>query len=78
MSGNFRNVCLRVYVLDPSQYFTSRGLFWDAMLKLALLKLKLFTDIDMQHFCKKKKRIREGVAMCVKRAAIANNKFISD
>ena len=28
----FINVCLKDYVLDPSHYFSSPGLSWDAML----------------------------------------------
>ena len=30
---NFRKVCLNQYELDPAHYYTSPGLFCDAMLK---------------------------------------------
>lgn len=73
---NFRDVCLRTYKLDPAHYYTAPGLSWDAMLKYTGVKLELLTDIDMVHFFKK--GIRGGVAMCTKRYAKANNKFMKD
>ena len=35
---NFRDICLKIYGLDPVYYFTAPGLAWDACLKI--------TDID--------------------------------
>ena len=31
---NFRKKCMQYYKLDPPQYVTAPGLFWDAMLKM--------------------------------------------
>ena len=46
---NFRNTCLRYYKLDPTHYFSSPGLAWDAMLKMTNVKLDMITDIDMEN-----------------------------
>jgi len=37
---NFRDVCLENYGLDPTWYYTSPGLSWDAMLKCTKIKLQ--------------------------------------
>ena len=47
---NFRKNCLQYYKLDPSHYFTSPGLSWDATLKMNVVKLELIIDIDMFQF----------------------------
>ena len=36
----FIKTCLESYSLDPSNYFSSRGLSWDAMLKMTRIKLE--------------------------------------
>ena len=58
---NFRNLCLNQYKLDPCQYFTAPGLFWDAMLKVTDIELELLTDIDQHLFIEN--NIRGGIAM---------------
>ncbi|XP_072380672.1 uncharacterized protein [Diabrotica undecimpunctata] len=73
---NFRKLCLKEYKLDPVHYFTAPSLTWDAMLKYTNIELQLLTDIDMLHFFEK--GIRGGVASCVKRVAVANNRFLSN
>jgi len=50
---NFRDVCLENYGLDPTWYYTSPGLSWDAMLKCIQIKLELLGDHDMLLFIKK-------------------------
>ena len=47
---NFRKVCKNIYNLDRCQYYTTPGLFWDAMLKTTGIELKLLTDINMYNF----------------------------
>ena len=37
----FTSESLKFYKLDPSHYFSSPGLSWDAMLKMTGIKLKL-------------------------------------
>ena len=38
----FINRSLKCYKLDPSYYFSSPGLRWDAMLKITEIKLELY------------------------------------
>ena len=43
----FIDTCLKYYSLDPSHYFSSPGLSWNAMLKVTGIKLELISDTDM-------------------------------
>ena len=54
----FINVCLKDYGLDPCHYFSSPGLAWDAMLKMAGIKLE--------------KGMRGGVSYISKRYGISD------
>ena len=45
VSENFRNMCVKIYELDPAQFLSAPGLAWQAALKIK--KLDLFTDIYM-------------------------------
>ena len=47
---NFRKLCLEQYGLDPTHYFTSPGLSWDALLKKTGVELELFTDLEVHLF----------------------------
>ena len=47
VSEKFIDVCLKDYGLDPCHYFSSPGISWDAMLKMAGIKLEKMHDIDM-------------------------------
>ena len=44
---NFRDLCIRVYKVDPAHYYTAPGLFWDACLKKTGVELELLTNVDM-------------------------------
>ena len=44
---SFRNMCIKVYELDPAHFLTSRGLAWQACLKKTGVELELFTDANM-------------------------------
>ena len=44
---NFRNMCLKVYELDPPKLLLITGLAWPAALKKNKIKLDLSADIDM-------------------------------
>ena len=61
----FINVCLKDYELDPSHYFSSPGLRWDAMLKFTGVKLEKINNIDVHLFLEK--GIRGGVSYISKR-----------
>ena len=41
----FRKTCMQYYKLDPCHYFTSPRLSWDAILKMADIKLELIIDV---------------------------------
>ena len=73
---NFRNTCLRYYKLDPTHYFSSPGLAWDAMLKMTNVKLDLITDIDMENMVQL--GMRGGVSTIIHRHEKANNKYMKD
>ena len=44
---NFRNMCIKIYELDPSKFLSAPGLAWQAALKKIKVKLDLLTNIDM-------------------------------
>ena len=49
----FINTCLKYYELDPCHYFSAPELSWDAMLKMAGVKLEKISDINMYLFIEK-------------------------
>ena len=44
---NFRNMCLKIYELDPAKNFSAPALPWQAALRKTNVKLDLLTHIDM-------------------------------
>ena len=71
----FIKTCLEYYSLDPSHYFSSPALSWDAMLKMAKVKPKKIGDIDMHFFIEK--GMRGGISYISKRyAKVDDNKTI--
>ena len=44
---NFRNMCLKIYELDPGKFVSAPGLAWQAAFKKIKVKLDLLTDVDM-------------------------------
>ena len=61
----FINRSLEFYKLDPSYYFSSSRLSWDAMLKMIEIKLELISDISKYYFVEK--RLRGGISYMSKR-----------
>ena len=49
----FTSKSLELYKLDPSYYFSSPGLSWDAVLKMTGIKLELISDIEKHLFIEK-------------------------
>ena len=38
---NFRDICLKIYGLDPVYYFMAPGLAWDACLKMTRYRFRI-------------------------------------
>ena len=73
---NFRNMCLKIYELDPAKFLSAPGLAWQAALKKTKVKLDLLTDIDMLLMVEK--GIRGGICHSIYRYAKANNKYMKN
>ena len=73
---NFRNMCLKIYKLDPAKFLSAPGLEWQAAIKKASIKLDLLTDIDILLMVEK--GIRGGICHSIYRYAKANNKYMKD
>ena len=71
---NFRNLCLKIYRLDPVYYYTAPGLAWDACLKMTNINLELLSDPNMLLMFEK--GIRGGISMISNRYGEANNKYM--
>ena len=71
---NFRDLCLKIYGLDPVFYFTAPGLAWDACLKMTSVKLELLSDEDMLLMFEE--GIRGGISIISNRYGEANNKYM--
>ena len=73
---NFRNLCIKVYELDPAHFSSAPGLAWKACLKKTEVKLEFITDPDMLLMVEK--GIRRRVCHAIVRYAKANNKYMKD
>ena len=71
---NFRDICLKIYGLDPIYYFTAPGLAWDACLKKTDIQLELLSDPNMLLMFEK--GIRGGISIISNRYGEANNKYM--
>ena len=73
---NFRDLCLKIYGLDPVHYYTAPGLAWDACLKITNINLELLSDSNMLLIFEK--GIRGGISMISNRYGEANNKYMGN
>ena len=71
---NFRDLCLKIYGLDPVYYFTAPQLAWDACLKMTSVNLELLSDEDMLLMFEE--GIRGGISIISNRYGEANNKYM--
>ena len=73
---NFRNMCIKVYDLDPAHFLSLPGLAWQVYLKKANVKLELLTDYDMLLIVEE--GVRGGICHAIHRHAKANNKYMKN
>ena len=73
---NFRNMCIKVYELDPAHFLSAPGLAWQACLKKTEVKLELLTDVDMLLMVEK--GIRGGIYHAIYRYAKVSNKYMKN
>ena len=73
---SFRDICLRVYELDPAYFLSAPGLAWAACLKNTRIKLEIINDVDMLLMIEE--GIRGGIYHFIHRHAMANNKYRKD
>ena len=73
---HFRNMCIKVYDLDPAHFLPALGLAWQACLKKTKVKLELLTDVDMLLMVEN--GIRGGICHVIYRYAKANNKYMKN
>ena len=73
---NFRNMCIKVYELDPANFLSAPGLAWQACLKKTEIKVELLTHVDTLLMIEK--GIREGICHAIYRCAKANNKYMKN
>ena len=73
---NFRNMCIKVYELDPAHFVSLPGLAWQACLKKTNIELELLADYDMLLMVEK--GIRGGICHSIHGYAKANNKYMQN
>ena len=71
---NFRDMCIKVYELDPAHFVSLPGLAWQVCLKKTNIELELLTDYDTLLMVEK--GIRGGICHSIHRYAKANNKYM--
>ena len=73
---NFRNMCIKLYELDPAHFLSAPGVALQAFLKKTGVELELLIDADMLLMIEK--GIRGGICHAILRYAKANNKYMKD
>ena len=72
----FRNMCIKVYELDPAHFLSAPGLAWQACLKKTGMKLELLTNVVMLLMVEKGNRGR--ISRAILRYAKANHNYMKD
>ena len=73
---NFRDMCVKVYELDPAHFLSLSGLAWIACLKKTNIELELLTDYDMLLMVEEGKR--GAICHSIHRYDNANNKYMKN
>ena len=71
---NFRNMCIKVYELDPAHFLSAPGLVWQTCLKKTEIELDLVTDFKMLLILEQ--GIKGGIRHAIHRYVKANNKYM--
>ena len=71
---NFRNMCIKVYEVDPAHFLSAPRIAWKACLKKTEVELELLTNVDVLLMVEK--GIRGGICHAIHRYAKANNKHM--
>ena len=74
--GKLREKYIEICGLDPSYFYSTPGLAWQACLKKTEAKLKLLTDIEILLMIEK--GTRRGMCQSTHRYASANNKYVKN
>ena len=69
---NFRNMCIKVYEVDPAHFLSAPRLAWQAFLRKTEVELELITNVDMSLMIEK--GIKGRICHSIHRYAKANNK----
>ena len=72
----FRDMCVKVYELDPAHFLSLPELAWQDCLKKTNIELELLTDYDMLLMVEE--GIRGGICHSIHRWAKANNKYMKN
>ena len=73
---NCRNICLKIYELNPAKFLAGPGLALQRALKTIIVKLDLLTDTDMLLMLEK--RIRGEKCHSIYLYAKSDNKYLKD
>ena len=73
---HFRNMCIKVYELNPAYFLSAPGLAWQACLKKTEVKLEMLTDVDMLLMVQN--GIRGGICNTMHIYKKANNKYMKN
>ena len=73
---NFRDMCVKIYELDPAPFLSLPGRAWKACLKKTNIELELLTDYDMLLMVEE--GIRGGICHSIYRYAKTNNKYMKN
>ena len=74
--ANFRNLCLKIYELDPARFLTKPALEWREGFKKDQSGIRSFNWY--QYVINERKCIREGIYHSIYWYAKANNKYMKD
>ena len=74
--NNFRNICLKIFGLDPAHFISAPGITWRAALNRANVNLDLLTDIGV--FLMAENGIRDETCHAINRYVKANEKYMKD